>query len=105
MSVAIRLFGVFTSFVLAPVVAVAQNPWTVTLKPTLNPLPVGMCGAIELTILDASGRDAPRNARGSRVTIADFDIAVTTRRGAFAVPQQLDQYHWYACACQGGSAG
>jgi len=105
MSVTNRLFWVFTACLLAPVIAVAQEPWTVTLKPTLNPLPIGMCGAIELTVLDASGKDAPRNPRGSRVTIADFDIAVTTRRGAFAVAQRLDPYHWYACACQGGSAG
>lgn len=100
-----RLFWVaLTTCMLAPGIAVAQKPWTVTLKSTLNPLPIGMCAAIELTILDASGKDAPRNPRGARVTIADFDIAVTTR-GASAVAYQLDPYHWYACGCQGASPG
>jgi hypothetical protein len=80
-----------------PAVSVAQMPWAVTLTPTLDPLPVGLCSAIHLTVLDSSGKDAPRNALGARVTIADFDITVT---GNGVVANRIDAFHWESCACQ-----
>ena len=89
----------------APGPVAAQSPWRVTLTPTLNPLPIGLCGAIQLTVLDAAGSDAPRNPRGFRVTMADFDITVTAPDGRSAAAQQIDASHWSACACQGGSVG
>ena len=75
----------------------AQTPWAVTLTPTMDPLPVGFCAAIQLTVMDASGKDAPRNALGARVTIADFDITVT---GNGVVADRIDAFHWVSCACQ-----
>jgi hypothetical protein len=92
----------FVACALLPASVVAQTPWTVTVTPTLNPLPVGLCAAIQLTVLDASGKDVPRNPLGFRVTIADFDIVVS---GASVAANRVDASHWQACACQGASTG
>jgi hypothetical protein len=54
----------------------AESGWTVTVTPTLNPLPVGLCAAVRLLIADAAG-ETPRNTRGARVTMADFDMTVS----------------------------
>jgi hypothetical protein len=82
-------------------IASAQAPWKVTVTQTMNPLPIGFCAAVQVSVVDASGT-APRNKEQRRVTIADFDMAVT---GASVVGQHLDASHWQVCACQGGSAG
>jgi hypothetical protein len=82
--------------------AEAQSPWTVTLTPTLNPLPIGFCAAIQLRVLDATGRDAPRNSAGARVTISDFDITIS---GTGVVANRIDASHWESCACQGAPVG
>jgi hypothetical protein len=87
---------------LIPTVAWAQGPLTVTVTPTLNPLPIGLCGAVHLSVIDPATRDAPRNALGARVTIADFEMTVT---GASVAGQQIDASHFVVCACQGGTAG
>jgi hypothetical protein len=87
---------------LLPPAALAQSPWTVTVTPRLNPLPIGNCSPIQITVVDPSTRDAPRNSRGFRVTIAHFDMTVA---GAAVVGQQVDANFWQVCACQGGVAG
>ena len=84
-----------------PTVA-AQSPWTVTVTPTMNPLPIGFCAAIQVRVLNESGRDTPRNAAGARVTIADFDI---TMSGTNVVANRIDASHWVSCACQGAAVG
>jgi len=68
----------------------------------MNPLPIGFCVAVQLTVLDPSIKDVPRNANGSRVTMADFDMAVS---GASVAGAQIDSTHFSVCGCQGGSAG
>jgi hypothetical protein len=95
---------VLTACVLAPAVAFAQAPWTVTVTPTLNPLAIGFCGAVQLTVFDASGKEVPRNPLGFRVTMADFDVTVTAP-GASVAGQQIDTTHFSVCGCQGGAAG
>jgi hypothetical protein len=92
----------FAACLLAATVAHAQGPWTVTVTPTMNPLPIGFCAAVQLAVLDPSTKDVPRNANGSRVTMADFDMTVS---GASVAGQQIDSTHFVACGCQGGSAG
>ncbi|HLG57013.1 MAG TPA: hypothetical protein VI485_16860 [Vicinamibacterales bacterium] len=99
------LWAALAACTLLPASVVAQTPWTVTVTPTMNPLPVGACAAIQLTVFDASIKDVPRNPLGVRVTIAEFDIAVTTPNGTSAAAQRIDAYHWSACACQGAAAG
>ena len=79
-------------------------PWTVIVTPTMNPVPAGFCGAVALAISDARN-DIPRNAAGARVTIADFDMAVTSSDGTSFVGQSIDAYHWSVCACQGAAEG
>jgi hypothetical protein len=91
--------------VLAPDLTRAQSPWKVTLTPLFDPLPIGYCGAIQIKLVDAAGVDAPRNPSGARVTMADFDIAVTAPDGKSVAAQRIDDYHWSACACQGAAVG
>lgn len=90
---------------LAPSMAFALGPWTVTLTPMLDPLPIGYCGAIHLTVLDGAGREVPRNPLGQRVTIADFDLTVTSPDGISVAAHQIDTSHVAACGCQGGVVG
>jgi microsomal dipeptidase-like Zn-dependent dipeptidase len=88
-----------------PAISSAQTPWAVLLKPTMDPLPIGFCAAVHLTMFDSTTKDVPRNPLGAFVTIADFDMAVTAPDGKSAAAQQIDAYHWSACACQGATVG
>jgi hypothetical protein len=107
---AIRSIGPLIAVIVscaAPVEAQRASgaPWAVTIVPTMNPLPIGSCGAVWLTLKDSTGQDAPRNAAGNRVTIADFDVSVTGATpvavaGAFNGPT-----NWSVCGCQGAKAG
>jgi hypothetical protein len=83
----------------------AQSPWQVTVKPTLNPLPIGLCGAVHVDVRGVSGTDIPRNPLGARVTIADFDMTVTAPGVRAVVGQQIDPSHWSVCACGAARAG
>jgi hypothetical protein len=86
--------------------AQAQSPqWQVIVTPTLNPLPIGLCGAVHVTVLDAAAMDMPRNGLGARVTIADFDMTVTAPGARSVVGQQIDASHWSVCACNGAPVG
>ncbi|MEP6692200.1 MAG: hypothetical protein ABJD07_13655 [Gemmatimonadaceae bacterium] len=80
-------------------------PWTVTLTPTMNPLPAGFCAAVRLTVMDGSGKDVPRNAAGYRVTIADFDLAVTAADPKAVVGIFAGRSNWSVCACQSAPVG
>lgn len=92
------------ALILSPTAAVAQMPnWTVVVTPTLNPLPIGMCGAIHLSLMDPVTRDVPRNPQGYRITMADFDMSVSG--GASAAGRQIDASHFEACGCPGGVVG
>ncbi len=82
-----------------------QGQWAVAVTPTMDPLPAGFCAAVHLTIFDSVARDIPRNPLGHRVTIAEFDMTVSSASGNTAVGQWIDASHWNACACQGASGG
>lgn len=83
--------------------AVAQTPqWNVTLTPTLNPLPIGLCGAVHLTLMDPATKDVPRNPKGQRITMADFDLTIS---GTAIAGHQIDASHFEACGCQSGVIG
>lgn len=106
MSLRQRCLGlVLTLSLFAPAIAGAQAPWTVTVTPTLNPLPIGFCGAVGLAIFDPTLGDTPRTPTGARVTIADFDMAVTSPDGKSVAGEQIDASHWSACSCQGATVG
>ena len=97
----------FRWFLTLAAVAAAQpvpnpDPWRVTVVPTLNPLAVGFCSAVQVTVFEGAGTEVPRNPTGFRVTMADFDMAVN---GASVMGSQIDPAHWQVCACQGGSSG
>jgi hypothetical protein len=90
----------------APALAQRESvPWSVTLTATMNPLPIGSCGAVWLVLKDSTGKDAPRNAQGYRVTIADFDMTVASAREGAAVGSYNGASSFSACACQAGRVG
>ncbi len=91
--------------ILVPSAASAQQPWTVTLTPTMNPLPIGFCAAVRLDIVDPKLRDTPRSPTGARVTIADFDLSVTAAKPGEIAGHQVDASHWSVCGCQAGTPG
>jgi hypothetical protein len=102
----LRAIGlVLTLCLLGSPIAGAQSSWTVTVTPTMNPLPVATCGAVWLKVLDPLTRDTPRSPSGALVTIADFDMTVSTPDGKSVVGQYTDASHWSACACQGATVG
>ena len=71
----------------------AAAPWTVKVTPTLNPLPVGLCAAVHLTVLDAAGREPPRNPQGTSHHDRRFryerGLAGRSRRGPADRPEPL----------------
>jgi hypothetical protein len=96
---------VLAASLLMPALAQGQESWTVAVYSTMNPLPIGQCAAVRLDIKDPNTRDIPRTPSGTRVTIADFDVTVTSADGKSAAPYWIDAYHLNVCGCQGGSAG
>jgi hypothetical protein len=100
-NVGLRATLAVAALVVASALVWAQSPWTVTVRPTLNPLPVGFCSPVLVTVT-APGGDTPRSPSGARVTIADFDMSVT---GSSVVGHQIDESHWQVCACQGATVG
>jgi hypothetical protein len=95
---------VLFAWLLAASDAGAQSPWQVTVTPTLNPLPIGLCGAVQIAVKDATGA-IPRNGLGARVSLADFEMTVTAAGTRSVAGQQIDASHWSVCACTGASAG
>jgi microsomal dipeptidase-like Zn-dependent dipeptidase len=79
----------------------AQSPWSLTLRPASPSLRAGECTPVYLDLLNASGRDSPRNPAGMKVSIADFDMSVT---GGAVVGRYDGPSAWSACACP-ASAG
>jgi hypothetical protein len=96
------LLGLVAMLVLCAAHAVEQeaaHKWTVAVvvAPALNPLPIGFCAAVQLSVLDPATGEPPRDPLGNRVTIADFDMTVAPA-GAFA-GERIDRSHWSVCAC------
>ena len=85
--------------------AQASAPFSVKVRPTLDPLPIGVCAAVEVDLLDGKGGRWPRNPSGALMSIADFDMSVTSSDPRAVGGNEIDEYHWYACGCQAGVAG
>ncbi len=90
---------------LAPAIAHAQASWTSSLTPSVNPLAIGGCGAVRLTLTDAKTRDWPRNPAGSYVSLADFDMSVTSQDPIGVAGEYNGPTIWSACACQAATVG
>jgi hypothetical protein len=45
----------------------------------MNPLPIGSCGAVRLTLTDSTGRDAPRTPQGRRKDLPGECLATSSR--------------------------
>src|SRR5438270_336005 len=91
---------------IAPAIAVAQSsPWTVTISPSANPQPIGLCGYVYLTVFDPATKDTPRRPNGVRVSMADFDMTVATPDGRSAIGQYASAYAWSVCGCRGATPG
>ncbi|MDB4882917.1 MAG: hypothetical protein JWL95_1683 [Gemmatimonadetes bacterium] len=81
---------------------VSGVPWTVAIVPSVNPVPVGSCSQVSLTLKDSTGKDAPRTSEGWRVSIADFDMTVASASNIVGVYN--GPASWSVCACQGATA-
>jgi hypothetical protein len=89
----------------SPGVGRAQTPWTVTITPAFDPLPIGYCGAVNIAVEDPAAKGIPRNPEGYRVSMADFDMQVTSSTGVAVVGQYNGPALWNVCACQAGTVG
>lgn len=98
------LFALVAS-ILSPAFARAQNPWTVTVVPPTRGMPIGTCGAVRLQMIDPATKDVPRGPTGRYITIADFDMRVTSPDGKSVAGFWRDATNWEACACKAGTAG
>jgi hypothetical protein len=78
-------------------------PWEVSLTPTVNPLPIGSCGAVRLTVEDRAKKDHARNTAGSYVQTEHFDLEIDA--GGKAVGQYHGPNLFSVCACQGATIG
>lgn len=79
----------------------AASPWRVTLTPP-STVRVGSCGAVQLSVQNAAGTDAPRTASGYRIGMDQFDMSVS---GAQVAGHRIDAHHFAVCACQGARPG
>jgi hypothetical protein len=79
-----------------------QVPWTVSIQPATNFVPIGNCLAVYIDLFDAAKKDIPRNPTGQRVSIADFDWTAT---GNAAVGKYNGPNSWSVCACPGAAVG
>ena len=82
----------------------AQGPWTVTIRQTSNPLPIGTCHTVSLTVYDPATKGNARNGSGGYVSAADFDMSVESDGNAAAVGK-YEGTIWSACACQSATVG
>ncbi|MEO8561602.1 MAG: hypothetical protein ABI601_05980 [bacterium] len=77
--------------------------WSVAIGPESGVVRAGSCNRVYLVMKDASGRDIPRNPRGVRVSMQDFDWMTTSTGSA------VGEYHgadaWSLCACQAAVVG
>jgi hypothetical protein len=90
---------------LAPTGARAQQPWTATFTATVNPLAIGGCGPVRLTLLDPATKAWPRNPSGNYVALSDFDLSVTGVDPTGVAGEYNGPSIWSACACQGATVG
>jgi hypothetical protein len=77
--------------------SVPGSPWLITLTPTVNPLPIGGCGPVWVTIKDSTGKSTPRDPAGRLITIADFDMSVTSANPNAVVGEYNGPSIWSAC--------
>ena len=90
---------------LAPAVSTAQSPWEVTVTSGLNPLPIPFCSSVRVDVIDPKTRQRPRNAGGSLMGSADFDLTVTSADPQAVAGQPADPNNFIVCACLAGKAG
>ncbi|MEP6730287.1 MAG: hypothetical protein ABJE10_06605 [bacterium] len=83
----------------------AQTPWGVTIIPSANPIAIGGCTLVSLNLLDSTGKDVPKNPMGQRVSIADFDMTITSANPKAVAGEYNGASSWSACACQGAAVG
>ena len=79
-----------------------QVPWTVSIHPATNYVAIGQCLPVYIDLLDASGKDIPRNPTGMRVGVADFDWSAS---GNAAVGKYDGPNAWAVCACPAAAVG
>jgi hypothetical protein len=69
----------------------------------MNPLPLGMCAAVDLRVWWNGAPSPPYDPMGGPVVMAHFDLSVNG--GTSVAGHRIDQMHYEVCGCQGGEAG
>src|SRR5665647_3278006 len=64
-----------------------RGPWMAALSMTRKVIAVGECNAVSIDLRDAKGQEWPRGPNGTRVSMADFDLAVSAPSAHVAVGQ------------------
>ena len=93
-----RMSLICAAGMLFPGIGKAQNPWTVTIGAGLTSLRSSTCTPVTLSITDPATATRARNGLGALVTIADFDMTVTSTGGA-VVGRYAGAGAWAACGC------
>ena len=101
-ALSVVVFGVNAVFAaLIPTdAAYGQAPWKVEVTPATNPLAIGNCTWVYVTVKDAKGQ-TPRNSRGRLITQSHFDMG--TAGVAVGVWDNPNLYG--VCGCKGAKPG
>src|SRR3979411_343794 len=95
----------FASLAAAPRTLPAQAPWAVTMRPEMNPVPIGRCSDIALTIRDLDGKSTPQNGIRRSVTISEFDMRVESATPQAGVGRYAPASFFSACVCPAAKVG
>jgi hypothetical protein len=82
-----------------------ENPWTVSLVPTVSPLAIGGCAPVRLTVKDPATKDWARNPTGNYVALTDFDLEITGVDATAVAGEFNGPSIWSVCACQAATPG
>ncbi len=82
-----------------------SSPWTIQLRASINPLPIGLCGVVRLQVIDPVSGGTPRNPLGFFMGTADFDLSATSPDPGAVVGQLIDPNQFLVCSCLVGKVG
>ena len=85
--------------------ATPAAPWTVEITTSPRTLAIGSCSTVYLGLKDVASKDTPRDARGTRVSMADFDMKASGATESTVVGNYNGANSFSVCACQAAVTG
>jgi hypothetical protein len=79
--------------------------WQMRVAATPNPVARGSCSPVTVTMFDPATRDVPRDPTGMRLSLRDFDMAVSTPQAGAVAGEYKGPGYFAVCACQAGTVG